>query len=140
MKKHLEEEGEAGKRERERMHRTSKVRLGGCEIIPDRPAKVCPPSSPLLLFLSPLLQNEKTDTEGCAKGYWHLMSPLSTFCLLLPLSQSNKVKGENEWNAAAYKTAGRTHPPPPHTPAGPPPLISQNQLVHLPRFSQTTLP
>lgn len=29
---------------------------------------------------------------------------------------------------------------PTHTPAGPPPLISWNQLVHLLLFSQTTLP
>lgn len=86
----------------------------------------------LLLFLSliflssPSSHIKKTDTKGCAKGFWqpprhHHHRP----------SQSNRVKGENKWNAAASETAGRTSSPS-RTPAGPPPLISQNQLVHLP--------
>lgn len=86
----------------------------------------------LLLFLSliflssPSSHIKKTDTKGCAKGFWQ--PPRHRHHRP---SQSNRVKGENKWNAAASETAGRTSSPS-RTPAGPPPLISQNQLVHLP--------
>lgn len=69
----------------------STVRLrsdGGCEIIPDRPAKVS-----LLLFspsfpVSPPSSRMKRVTQRLCRK---LLAPPPS-----PLSQSNKVKGENE--------------------------------------------
>lgn len=63
----------------------STVRLrsdGGCEIIPDRPAKVS------LLLFSPSFLVSPPSSEAVQKATGTSSLP--------PLSQSNKVKGENE--------------------------------------------